>query len=150
MSVVCDNMKQYVVKPDRYEPAFNSLAEQWAVYYNTALMAARVGKPKDKPSVEKGVHISYLRIFAPLRNRTFLSLSDLNHAVMECLDIHNNMPMKGHGLSRKQRFETEELSPILTLLSAMKPGQRYSAIIMLYWEKICTSIAYLIFMLEKK
>jgi transposase len=107
-SVVSDNMKQYVVKPDRYEPAFNSLAEQWAVYYNTSLMAARVGKPKDKPSVEKGVHISYLRIFAPLRNRTFLSLSDLNHAVMECLDTHNNLLMKGHGLSRKQRFETEE------------------------------------------
>ena len=108
MSLVSDNMKQYVVKPDRYEPSFNALAEQWAVYYNTALMATRVGRPKDKPSVEKGVHISYLRIFAPLRNRTFHSLHDLNHAIIECLDIHNSIPVKGHDLSRKQRFEAEE------------------------------------------
>ena len=108
LSVISDNMKQYVVKPDRYEPTFNTLAEQWAVYYNTSLLATRVGKPKDKPSVEKGVHISYLRIFAPLRNHTFRSLSDLNHAIIECLDIHNNMPVKGHELSRKQRFEAEE------------------------------------------
>ena len=107
-SVVSDNMKQYVVKPDRYEPSFTAMAEQWAVYYNTALMAARVGKPKDKPSVEKSVHLSYLRIFAPLRNRTFHSLSDLNHAVIECLDIHNSLPVKGHALSRRQRFEAEE------------------------------------------
>jgi transposase len=108
MSVLSDNMKQYVSKPDRYEPAFNALAEQWAVHYNTALMATRVGKPKDKPSVEKSVHISYLRIFAPLRNRTFHSLSDLNWAIIECLDIHNTLPMKACGLSRKQRFETGE------------------------------------------
>ncbi|MDR0230784.1 MAG: IS21 family transposase [Dysgonamonadaceae bacterium] len=108
MSVTGDNMKQYVIKPDRYEPTFNTLAEQWAVYYNTTLMAARVGKARDKPTVEKGVHISYLRIFAPLRDRTFRSLPDLNQAILECLDIHNSTAMKAYGLSREQRFENEE------------------------------------------
>jgi len=107
-SVLSDNMKQFVIKPDRYEPTFNALAEQWAVYYNTALLATRVCKPKDKPSVEKGVHISYLRIFAPLRNRTFYSLSELNCAIADCLDILNTTLMKGCGLSRKERFETSE------------------------------------------
>jgi len=37
----------------RYEPCFNELAEQWSVYYNTTLSAARIRRPKDKPSVEK-------------------------------------------------------------------------------------------------
>jgi len=108
MSVLSDNMKQFVLKPDRYEPAFNALAEQWAVYYNTALLTTRVCKPRDKPSVEKGVHISYLRIFAPLRNRTFYGLSELNRSIIDCLDILNTTRMKGYGLSRKERFETEE------------------------------------------
>jgi transposase len=108
LSVLSDNMKQYVLKADRYEPAFNVLAEQWAVYYNTTLMATRIGKPKDKPSVEKSVHISYLRIFAPLRNRTFYSLPDLNNAITQCLDILNTTPMKGYGQSRKERFVSGE------------------------------------------
>ena len=32
------------------------------------------------------MHIAYLRIFAPLRNRTFYSLSELNCAVIRCVD----------------------------------------------------------------
>ena len=81
-NVLSDNMKQFVEKASRYEPCFNEMAEQWSVYYNTTLSAARVRKPKDKPSVEKEVHISYLRIFAPLRNETFYSLIELNYASM--------------------------------------------------------------------
>lgn len=49
MSVLSDNMKQYVLKPDRYEPAFIAMAEQWAVYYNTTLLAARVKNQKTSP-----------------------------------------------------------------------------------------------------
>lgn len=107
-NILSDNMKQYVVKPNRYEPSFNSLAEQWAVYYNTSLSATRVGKPKDKPSVEKEVHISYLRVFAPLRNETFYSLSGLNLRIMDCVEQHNKTPMQRYGLSRKERFESGE------------------------------------------
>lgn len=107
-NVLSDNMKQFVEKASRYEPCFNEMAEQWSVYYNTTLSAARVRKPKDKPSVEKEVHISYLRIFAPLRNETFYSLSELNFRVWECLEVHNATPMQRYGLSRKERFEQEE------------------------------------------
>jgi transposase len=46
-NVLSDNMKQYVVKPNRYEPTFNEMAEQWSVYYNTTLSATRTRKPKD-------------------------------------------------------------------------------------------------------
>lgn len=111
-NVLSDNMKQFVIKASRYEPCFNELAEQWSVYYNTTLSAARVRKPKDKPSVEKEVHISYLRIFAPLRNEVFHSLSELNYHIRECLDKHNATPMQRYGSSRKERFEQEE-KPLL-------------------------------------
>jgi transposase len=107
-NVLSDNMKQFVDKASRYEPRFNEMAEQWSVYYNTTLSAARVRKPKDKPSVEKEVHISYLRIFALLRNETFYSLAELNCRIRECLAVHNTTPMQRYGLSRKERFEQNE------------------------------------------
>ena len=47
LNVLSDNMKQFVTKASRYEPRFNEMAEQWSVYYNTTLSAARVRKPKD-------------------------------------------------------------------------------------------------------
>ena len=111
-NVLSDNMKQFVEKASRYEPCFNEMAEQWSVYYNTTLSAARVRKPKDKPSVEKEVHISYLRIFALLRNEIFCSLSELNYRIRECLAVHNTMPMQRYGLSREERFEQNE-KPLL-------------------------------------
>lgn len=107
-NVLSDNMKQFVEKASRYEPCFNEMAEQWAVYYNTTLSASRVRKPKDKPSVEKEVHNTYLRIFAPLRNTIFYSLSELNNSILDQLDKHNNTPMQRYGISRKERFLTYE------------------------------------------
>ena len=78
------------------------------MFFFTLSFLCNILHKKDKPSVEKGVHISYLRIFAPLRDRMFHSLSDLNREIFRCLDIHNTTLMKGYGLSRKQRFEAEE------------------------------------------
>jgi len=114
-SVLSDNMRQYVTKSNRYEPTFNELALQWSVYYNTTLTATRVVKPRDKATVEKHVHISYLRIFAPLRNKVFPSLDALNISIWDCLEIHNNLPMQRTGISRRQRFvegEKVTLKPI--------------------------------------
>ncbi|GHT63928.1 transposase [Bacteroidia bacterium] len=107
-NILSDNMKQYVIKANRYEPSFNDMAEQWAVYYNTTLSSTRVRKPKDKPSVEKEVHISYLRVFAPLRNEIFYSLQQLNQRIMDCLDIHNQTPMQRQKQSREERFSGGE------------------------------------------
>ena len=114
-SVLSDNMRQYVIKSNRYEPAFNELAEQWSVHYNTTLTATRVVKPRDKATVENHVHISYLRVFAPLRNTVFYSLDALNIGIMEYLEIHNNTPMQHTRVSRRERFETEEKATLKPL-----------------------------------
>jgi transposase len=65
-------MKQWVTKSCRYEPVFTDMLEQWANHNNIALLAARPYKPKDKASVENNVKITYRRIYAGLRNDTFM------------------------------------------------------------------------------
>ncbi|MGJ1316806.1 DDE-type integrase/transposase/recombinase, partial [Sphingobacterium multivorum] len=71
LSVKSDNMKQWVVRSNRYEPKFADMLEQWANHNNIALLATRPAKPRDKASVEGAVKITYQRIYAPLRNETF-------------------------------------------------------------------------------
>jgi len=50
LSVKSDNMRQWVSKSCKYEPAFTDMLESWANHNNIALLAARPYKPKDKPS----------------------------------------------------------------------------------------------------
>jgi hypothetical protein len=112
-----DNMKQVVTQANRYEPSFTLLAEQWSVHYNTCLKATRPAKPKDKPSVEKSVHLSYQRINAKMRNETFYSLSGLKQRVLELLEEFNNRPMFKQLVSRRDRFINDE-KPTLRELPA--------------------------------
>lgn len=116
-NALSDNMKQYVKKSNRYEPEFSVLCEQWSCYYKTTLSAARVAKPKDKPTVEKAVHISYLRIYASLRNETFYSIKELNQRILTLLDIHNRTLLQKRPYSRCDRFVQDEL-PLLKALPA--------------------------------
>jgi transposase len=114
-NVLSDNMRQYVVKNSRYEFTFTDMAEQWSVCYGTNLEATRKNRPKDKPSVERHVYISYLRIYARLRDEHFYSLESLNLRVRELLDLHNDRPMNRGGKSRREIFLASErplLSPL--------------------------------------
>jgi len=113
--MVTDNMKQIVTQSSRYEPTFTELSEQWSVHYNTAIKAVRVRKPKDKPSVEKSVHLSYQRIYAQMRNETHYSLNELKIRVSELLEDFNNRPMHGYGISRRERFQQQEKATLRPL-----------------------------------
>ena len=109
-NALSDNMKQYVQKANNYEPTFSVLCEQWSTHYNTTLSAARVAKPKDKPTVENMVNVSYQRIYAPLRDETFHSLVELNQRILVCLDKHNRTPFQKRSYSRYDRFMQDEHS----------------------------------------
>ena len=114
-NVLSDNMRQYVVKNSRYEFTFTDLAVQWSVFYGTNLEAARVNHPKDKPSVENHVNISYMRIYARLRDEHFYSLESLNQRVFELLDEHNDCHLSRRTDSRRDIFlscERPLLSPL--------------------------------------
>jgi len=116
-NVLSDNMRQYVVRNSRYEYTFTELAEQWSACYRTNLQATRPYRPRDKPGVEKHVHISYLRIYAPLRDELFYSLASLNHRVRELLDAHNDCHRSRGGESRRAVFLSCERSLLTPLPS---------------------------------
>ena len=73
--ILSDNLSSYVKRADRYDPTFNDVCVQLATHYGLDLDATRVAKPKDKASVENMVSNAYRRIYAPLRNEVFHSLS---------------------------------------------------------------------------
>jgi transposase len=122
-NVLSDNMKQIVGKNQRYEFKFQDLADQWAVYYNTNLVAARPRKPKDKPTVENNVYLSYLRIYARIRNEEFHSVFEINKRIRELLVVYNQTSFQKLSGSRYERFLQNEkslLKPLPQDLFAIK------------------------------
>jgi transposase len=107
-AMVPDNLKSAVTKAHRYEPDINPEYMDFARHYDTTILPARPYKPKDKALVEGAVKLVYQRIFAPLRDRVFYSLAELNAAIREALERFNDRPMKGYGKSRRELFETVE------------------------------------------
>lgn len=103
-----DNMRQVVSKSSRYEPVFTDTMQQWALHNNITLLAARPGKPKDKPHVENEVKQAYQRIYAPLRKEVFYSLAQMNNAITKQLVLHHEMNFQRKDYSRRDCFLKEE------------------------------------------
>lgn len=106
--ILSDNLKSYVIRADKYDPAFNELCLQLGAHYQIDLEATRVGKPKDKASVENMVGTVYRRVYAPLRNEIFHSLEELNAAIRQQLSIHNTTPYQQKPETRHEIFHTYE------------------------------------------
>ena len=81
-------------KSDWYSKELNTTYHEMAEHYNTAIIPARVRKPKDKPNVEGSVGKISTWIIAALRNETFFSLTDLNRAIREKLKAFNARPFQ--------------------------------------------------------
>lgn len=113
--IVSDNLKAFVIEPHRYEPTFNQLIEQLGHHYEIDLLAARPARPKDKAAVEGGVKTVYTRLYAPLRNRLFTSVKEINVALVEQLTEHNARPFQKRSGSRLSVFNEQEL-PLLKSL----------------------------------
>jgi len=115
ITILCDNLRTAVVRPDRYEPVFTDLCNQLSEHYGTTFSAARPYSPRDKAMVERAVNIVYTHVYAPLRNREFTSLESLNAAMHEQLALLNNKPYKNTPYSRWYFYEHQERS-LLKLL----------------------------------
>jgi transposase len=107
-TIVSDNLKAFVIKPDRYEPDFNSVIVQLALHYQLHIEATRPAHPKDKASVENAVRTVYTRLYAPLRNRVFHSPKEINTALWEQLSNHNAEPFQVRKGSRTSVFQEAE------------------------------------------
>ena len=104
-------------KSDWYTPVLNTTYHEMAEHYNTAIVPARVRKPKDKPNVEGSVGNISTWITAALRNEQFFSLAELNAAIRQKLNAFNaNLFQKKEG-SRLSLFLGEE-KPLLAPLPA--------------------------------
>ena len=106
--LVPDNLKTGIDKAHRYEADINRDLLDLGNHYGMAILPTRSRKPRDKAWVERMVQIIYTRIFAPLRNRVFTSLDELNEAILELLEVHNSLPLQGREDSRNDLFETSE------------------------------------------
>ena len=107
--LVPDNLKTGVEHTnDWYTPQINRTYRELAEHYNTAVLPARVRKPKDKSGAEGTVGVVSTRIIAALRNRKFFSLEELNRAVRQKLDEHNQMPFTKREGSRYSVFQSQE------------------------------------------
>lgn len=113
--LVPDNLKSGVDKANRYEPKINETFEDFAEYYGSVVVPARVRRPRDKALVEAAVNLVYQRVLAPLRNRVFQSLEELNEAMGEKLEALNNRPMQRTSVSRWDRFRSVDLPTLKRL-----------------------------------
>lgn len=106
--IQCDNLKTGVVRHGKDEIELNRSYQELAEHYNTAIMPARIRSPKDKAYVEGTVGVISTFIIAALRNRQFLSLPELNDAILVKLEAFNNKPFQKKEGSRASMFKEEK------------------------------------------
>jgi transposase len=119
-AIVPDNLRSGVSWSNRYEPGINSLFDDFAEHYRTVILPTRVASPQDKALVENAVKLVYQRVYAPLRNRTFYSFDELNEAIWDLLEQHNNTPFQRLKITRRELFEEVERQALKRL-----PPERY-------------------------
>ena len=114
--LVSDNCRTAVIRTgDWFTQELNTVYHEMAEHYGTAIIPARVRRPKDKSSGEGAVGNISTQITAALRKEQFFSLAALNKAIRERLEKFNtNLFTKKDG-SRRSIFEEEEL-PLLRAL----------------------------------
>ena len=115
--VIPDRTKTAIVSPCRIEPRLHRAFREMGRHYNFEIHPARGGKPRDKGSVENGVLNSQRALMAPLRHRKFVSIGELNAALLEQLEIFNRKPFQGRTDSRWTIFRAED-QPALQPLPA--------------------------------
>lgn len=106
--LVPDNLKTGVEKPSWHSPVINKTYHEMSEHYGTAVIPARVRKPRDKPNAEGAVGIISTWIIASLRNQTYFTITELNEAISDKLYEFNSRPFQKKPGSRLSVFLDEE------------------------------------------
>lgn len=117
--LVPDNLRTGVSRSDRYEPALNPAYARLAEHYGTAIVPARVRRPRDKPVVEGSVRFVANQVAAVLRNRHFVGLAELNEAIFDEVAEINARPFQKREDSRQIVFVRDE-RPLLAPLPPIR------------------------------
>jgi len=126
-AIVSDNLKSAVSRSSKYEADINRSFKDFARHYNCVINPTRSYAPQDKALVENAVHLTYQRIYYPLRGMTFFSLEELNNAIKGLLAKYNNLLFKRKEASRLELFqsiERETLKPLAGAPYALKEYRR--------------------------
>jgi transposase len=132
--LVPDNLKSAVTRPCWYEPQANATYEELATHYGTAILPARVRRPRDKAKVEQSVLLVERWILARLRHHTFFSLAELNATIAELLAALNHKPFKKLPGCRQSLFEQLDRPAMRAL-----PATRYTYA---EWKRVRVHIDY--------
>jgi transposase len=97
VAVVCDQLRSGVTTPCRYEPGVQRLYAELGAHYETTILPARPGRPRDKAKVEVAVQVAERWIVARLRHETFFTLEALNARIADLLAALNAKPMRHYG-----------------------------------------------------
>jgi transposase len=113
-----DNLKSGVTRACNYDPGVNASYAEMAAHYGTVILPTRTAKPRDKAAAEAGVLQVERWVLAPLRNRRFFSIAELNVAIDEKVAELNNKAFRGEPTSRAEVFaelERPALKPLPVL-----------------------------------
>ncbi|NDD14745.1 MAG: IS21 family transposase, partial [Betaproteobacteria bacterium] len=102
---VPDNLKSGVSKAHLYDPELNPGYSEMGRHYHTAIVPARVRRPKDKALVENAVGL-VTRLFRwTYRNHRLHSLVEVNEALLAVCERINSKAHTRFKTSRRERFE---------------------------------------------
>jgi transposase len=98
--LVPDNLSAGIRRPDLYDPRINRAYGELARHYGAIVDPSRVGRPKDKPKVERNVDYARESFF---RDRDFLSLAAMREAARKwCLEVAGR---RVHGTTGERPLE---------------------------------------------
>lgn len=126
-AIISDNLKSAVNRASKYEADINRSFKDFARHYNCVINPTRAYSPQDKALVENAVHLTYQRIYYPLRGMVFFSLEDLNREIRILLGRYNNLLFQRKESSRTGLFQSVErqyLKPLPDTAYALKDYRR--------------------------
>jgi transposase len=94
--------------PGDAERVVNARYQQLADHYQTAIVPARVKRPRDKAAAENAVNVVNKRVIGYLETDVFTTLSELNNAIAERVREINHDIRRADDSTRWERFEAEE------------------------------------------
>ncbi len=109
-AIVSDNLKTAVTRASKHEPEINRTFKDFAHHYGCVINPTRSYSPQDKALVENAVNLVYQRIYYPLRDFTFFSLTDLNREILKLLEPYNDLLFQRKQNSRRELFQSVERS----------------------------------------
>lgn len=113
--IVPDNLKTGVAHLDGGVPAIQQSYQEMAEHYATAIIPARVRRPRDKANVEGMVSIVSTWIIAAMRQMQWFHLKEMNTFIQDQVETLNAKPFQKKPGSRTTRFLEEEQAQLLPL-----------------------------------